>query len=60
MDPEGVGEFAGDGSRVEGVRGEVDADLMSKLDEYLSWRFISLHMGGGGDLPKRTCRREAR
>ena len=33
VNPEGVGEFAGKGGRVEGVGGEVDADLMDELDE---------------------------
>ena len=32
MDPEGVGEFAGDGGGVEGMGGEVDADLVRKLN----------------------------
>ena len=60
MDPEGVGELFGEGGGVEGMGGKVDVDLMSNSGENSLWRFIWLLMGGGRDLPKRTCRREAR
>ena len=61
MDPEGVGEFAGEGGREEGMVGEIDADLMCKLDEYLTWGFYWVVDGvRGGYLPTRTYRREAR
>ena len=60
MDPEGVGESAGEGGGEEGVVGEVDAYLMGKLDEYLTWGFCWVVDGvGGGYLPKRTYRRKA-
>ena len=60
MDPEGVGEPAGEGGGEEGMVGKVDTDLMSNLDEYSIWRSIWLLMGWRGDLPKRTCRQVAR
>ena len=61
MDPEGVGEFSGEGGGEERVVGEVDTDLMGKLCEYLTRGFYWAVDGvGGGYLPKRTYRREAR
>ena len=60
MDPEGVGELREGGGGEEGMVGKVDADLMSNINEYSIWRFIWLLMGWRADLPKRTCRREAR